>query len=46
MEYISDLLKDQPDAAAITEVFLRIYKNAVNDGMRDELISARLEIGS
>ncbi len=46
MEYISDLLKDQPDAAAITEVFLRIYKNAVNDGMRDELLSSRLEIGS
>ena len=46
MEYISDLLKDQPDAAAITEVFLRIYKNAVNDGMQDELLSSRLEIGS
>ncbi len=45
MEYISDLLKDQPDAAAITEVFLNIYKNAVNDGMQDELLSSRLEIG-
>tara|TARA_B100000767_G_scaffold53108_1_gene48689 strand:- start:4107 stop:4973 length:867 start_codon:yes stop_codon:yes gene_type:complete len=45
MEYISDLLKDQPDAAAITEVFLKIYKNAVNDGMQDELLSSRLEIG-
>ena len=45
MEYISDLLKDQPDAAAITGVFLKIYKNAVNDGMQDELLSSRLEIG-
>ena len=45
MEYISDLLKDQPDAAAITEIFLRIYKNAVNDGMQEELLSSRLEIG-
>ena len=43
MEYISALLKDQPDAAAITEVFLRIYKNAANEGMQDALLSARLE---
>ena len=43
MEYISELLKDQPDAAAITEVFLRIYKNAANDGMQDALLSSRLE---
>jgi 3-hydroxyisobutyrate dehydrogenase-like beta-hydroxyacid dehydrogenase len=44
MEYISALLKDQPDAAAITEVFLRIYKNAANDGMQEELLSSRLRI--
>jgi len=43
MEYISVLLKDQPDAAAITEVFLEIYKNAVNDGMQNSFLSARLE---
>jgi len=43
MEYISVLLKDQPDAAAITEVFLEIYKSAVNDGMKDSFLSARLE---
>jgi len=43
MEYISALLKDQPDAAAITEVFLRIYKNAANEGMQGALLSARLE---
>ena len=43
MEYISALLKDQPDAAAITEVFLRIYKNAANDGMQDSFLSARLK---
>jgi 3-hydroxyisobutyrate dehydrogenase-like beta-hydroxyacid dehydrogenase len=43
MEYISTLLKDQPDAAAITDVFLRIYKNATNDGMQDALLSSRLE---
>jgi 3-hydroxyisobutyrate dehydrogenase-like beta-hydroxyacid dehydrogenase len=43
MEYISALLKDQPDAAAITDVFLRIYKNATNDGMQDALLSSRLE---
>jgi 3-hydroxyisobutyrate dehydrogenase-like beta-hydroxyacid dehydrogenase len=43
MEYISALLKDQPDAAAITEVFLRIYKNAANDGMQEALLSARLK---
>jgi len=43
MEYISELLSDQPDAAAITEVFLRIYKNAANDGRQDALLSSRLE---
>ena len=43
MEYISALLKDQPDAAAITDVFLRIYKNATNDGMQGALLSSRLE---
>ena len=43
MEYISALLKDQPDAAAITEVFLRIYKNAANDGMQEALLSDRLK---
>jgi 3-hydroxyisobutyrate dehydrogenase-like beta-hydroxyacid dehydrogenase len=43
MEYISDLLKDQPDASAITEVFLEIYKNAANAGMQDSFLSARLE---
>ena len=43
MEYISALLKDQPDAAAITNVFLRIYKNATNDGMQDALLSSRLK---
>ncbi|MBT5407557.1 MAG: NAD(P)-dependent oxidoreductase [Gammaproteobacteria bacterium] len=43
MEYISVLLKDQPDAAAITEVFLEIYKNAANNGMQDSFLSARLE---
>jgi 3-hydroxyisobutyrate dehydrogenase-like beta-hydroxyacid dehydrogenase len=43
MEYISALLKDQPDAAAITEVFLRIYKNAANDGMQEALLSERLK---
>ena len=43
MEYISTLLKDQPDAAAITDVFLRIYKNATNDGMQDALLSSRLK---
>ena len=43
MEYISALLKDQPDASAITDVFLRIYKNATNDGMQDALLSSRLE---
>ena len=43
MEYISDLLKDQSDAAAINEVFLEIYKNAVNDGKQDSFLSARLE---
>tara|TARA_B100000795_G_scaffold192792_1_gene147166 strand:+ start:1286 stop:2149 length:864 start_codon:yes stop_codon:yes gene_type:complete len=42
MEYIAALLKDQPDAAAITEVFLRIYKKAENAGMQDALLSARL----
>jgi len=43
MEYISALLKDQPDASAITDVFLRIYKNATNDGMQDALLSSRLK---
>ena len=43
MEYISVLLKDQTDAAAITEVFLEIYKNAANNGMQDSFLSARLE---
>ena len=43
MEYISTLLEGQPDAAAITEVFLRIYKNAANNGMQDSLLSARLK---
>ena len=43
LEYISELLSDQPDAAAITEVFLRIYKNAANDGRQDALLSSRLE---
>ena len=43
MEYISDLLKNQPDASAITEVFLEIYKNAANAGMQDSFLSARLE---
>ena len=43
MEYISVLLRDQPDAAAITEVFLEIYKNAANNGMQDSFLSARLE---
>ena len=43
LEYISELLSDQPDAAAITEVFLRIYKNATNDGMQDALLSSRLK---
>jgi len=43
MEYISELLSDQPDAAAIIEVFLRIYKNAANDGRQDALLSSRLE---
>ena len=43
MEYISTLLEGQPDAAAITEVFLRIYKNAANDGMQDSFLSARLK---
>ena len=43
MEYISDLLKDQPDASAITEVFLEIYKNAESSGMRNSFLSARLE---
>jgi 3-hydroxyisobutyrate dehydrogenase-like beta-hydroxyacid dehydrogenase len=43
MEYISELLSDQPDAAAITEVFLRIYKNSANDGRQDALLSSRLE---
>jgi len=43
LEYISELLSDQPDAAAITEVFLRIYKNSANDGRQDALLSSRLE---
>ena len=43
MEYISDLLKDQPDASAITEVFLEIYKSAANAGMQNSFLSARLE---
>ena len=43
MEYISELLSEQPDAAAITEVFLRIYKNAASDGRQDALLSSRLE---
>ena len=43
MEYISDLLKDQPDACAITEVFLEIYKNAESSGMQNSFLSARLE---
>ena len=42
MEYISALLKDQPDAAEISEVFLRIYKDAMNNGMKDSFLSARL----
>jgi 3-hydroxyisobutyrate dehydrogenase-like beta-hydroxyacid dehydrogenase len=43
MEYISELLKDQPDANAINEVFLKIYKNAANAGMQNSFLSARLE---
>ena len=43
MEYISELLKDQPDAYAINEIFLEIYKNAVNAGMQNSFLSARLE---
>ena len=44
MEYIKSLLKDQPDAAAITEVFLKIYKNAEKDGLKDAFLSSRLKI--
>ena len=44
MEYIKSLLKDQPDAAAITEVFLKIYKNAENDSSHDAFLSSRLII--
>lgn len=44
MEYIKLLLKDQPDAAAITEVFLKIYKNAEKDGLKDAFLSSRLKI--
>ena len=43
MEYISALLKDQPDQPIVDKVFLRIYKNATNDGMQDALLSSRLE---
>ena len=43
MEYILALLKDQPDAAALTEVFLRIYKDAANAGMQDSFLSARVK---
>jgi hypothetical protein len=45
MEYLLDLLKDQPDndAADITEVFLKIYKKADKNGMQNALLSDRLK---
>ena len=42
MEYISDLLRDQPDASTINKVFLEIYKKAANAGMQNSFLSARL----
>ncbi len=43
MEYIADLIKDQPDAVAITEIFLKIYKKAKSAGMQKALLSERLQ---
>ncbi|MDC0197469.1 NAD(P)-dependent oxidoreductase [Candidatus Thioglobus sp.] len=43
MEYILSLLDDQGDAAAITEIFLEIYKNAADNGMKNSFLSSRLK---
>ena len=43
MEYILSLLDDQDDAAAITEIFLKIYKNAADNGMKNSFLSSRLK---
>ena len=43
MEYILSLFDDQGDAAAITEIFLKIYKNAADNGMKNSFLSSRLK---
>ena len=43
MEYILSLLDGQGDAAAITEIFLKIYKNAADNGMKNSFLSSRLK---
>ena len=43
-EYITTMVREQPDAHAIAQIFLNIYQNAAEDGMQDAFISCRLKI--
>ena len=42
-EYITSMVREQPDACAIAQIFLNIYQNAAEDGMKDAFISCRLK---
>ena len=42
-EYITSMVREQPDACAIAQIFLNIYQNAAKDGMQDAFISGRLK---
>ena len=43
-EYITTMVREQPDAHAIAQIFLNIYQNAAEDGMQDAFISCRLKL--
>ena len=42
-EYITTMVREQPDAHEIAQIFLNIYQNAAEDGMQDAFISCRLK---